>query len=234
MNAATVIDLGADAEQLIVDIEAASPLATSPELEAQWQALCALNPRLFNGRILVFIHADLAHTRLRVRVDEYKHRATQNSTGVRLTQFGVTGVLIAPGAGGHPSVLLGRRSAQTHIYPGQWELAPSGGVDAPPPGTSTLVIADIRRQLERELVEETGVDVVGLTPVPVALCHDPNGPSMDVIFRIDLDQQPSEHATWEYDDLVWVGLESLAQDLVEQKIELIPPSGAVLRWMRWL
>jgi 8-oxo-dGTP pyrophosphatase MutT (NUDIX family) len=232
---ATVIDLGDDASRLVVDIDPGSPAATSPELDARWEALTAGNPRLFNGRILAFLHADLASVRLRVCVDEYKRMAAQSRDGQRLTQFGVTGVLTAPDQAARPCVLLGRRSAATHIHPGRWELAPSGGVDAPRPGTTQLSIAQISAQLERELAEETGVTIDGLAPNPIALCHDPDAPSMDVIFRLELPAMPIKHkTTWEYDQLVWVPIEPLKDELDARNIDLIAPSTAVLRWLGWL
>jgi len=235
VSAATVIDLGDDALRLVVEIESGSVPEPSAELDTRWGELAARNPRLFNGRILAFLHADLASTRLRVRVDEYKRMAAQSRDDPRLTQFGVTGVLTATDDSARPCVLLGRRSAATHIHPGRWELAPSGGVDAPEPGITRLSVTQICAQLERELAEETGVTIDGLTPTPIALCHDPDAPSMDVIFRLKLGTMPSEHkATWEYDQLVWVPINRLRDELDIRSIDLIAPSAAVLRWLGWM
>ncbi len=232
---ATVIDLGDDASRLVVDIAPGPSAATSPELDARWDALAADNPRLFNGRILAFLRADLARARLRVQVDQYKRMAAQNHDQPKLTQFGVTGVLTAPDDNARPCVLLGRRSDATHIHPGRWELAPSGGVDAPEPGTARMSIMDIRSQLERELAEETGVALDGHAPTPIALCHDPDAPSMDVIFRIELGAMPIGHkTTWEYDQLVWVPIDGLKAELDARSIDLIAPSAAVLRWLGWM
>jgi len=232
---ATVIDLGDDASRLVVDIDPGPSAATSPELDARWDALAADNPRLFNGRILAFLSADLTRARLRVQVDQYKRMAAQNHDEPKLTQFGVTGVLTAPDENARSCVLLGRRSAATHIHPGQWELAPSGGVDAPDPGTTHLSISQISDQIERELAEETGVATTGLAPMPIALCHDPYAPSMDVIFRLELDRMPREHkTTWEYDQLIWIPIDGLKDELDIRSIDLIAPSAAVLRWLSWL
>jgi 8-oxo-dGTP pyrophosphatase MutT (NUDIX family) len=235
VNAATVIDLGDDASRLIVEIVLGTVPETSAELDTRWNKLAARNPRLFNGRILAFLHADLASARLRVRVDEYKRMAAQSPDDRHLTQFGVTGVLTAPDQTARPCVLLGQRSDATHIHPGRWELAPSGGVDAPRPGTTQLSIAQISAQLERELAEETGVTIDGLAPNPIALCHDPDAPSMDVIFRLELGTMPVEHkTTWEYDQLVWVPIDGLKDELDARSIDLIAPSAAVLRWLGWM
>ena len=112
---------------------------------------------------------------------------------------------------------------------------PLGGVDAPEPGTTQLSIAQISDQLERELVEETGVAIDGLAPTPIALCHDPDAPSMDVIFRLELGTMPVEHkTTWEYDQLVWVPIDGLKDELDARSIDLIAPSTAVLQWLGWL
>ncbi len=238
MNEATVIELGADASSLIVHIDASTPRAISPAIETRWLSLCTDNPRLFNGRILAFLDADLAAPSVRVCIDQYKRMAAQTAQAPEVIQFGVTGILTAPLAAGDPesehAVLIGQRSNQTHVYPSQWELAPSGGVDAPPEGTSSLTVRDIAKQVEKELAEETGFDPTETSIEPIALCNDPVAPSMDVVFRIRLHEPPPQHTrTWEYDSLQWVRINDLAGHLRDRRIKLIPPSAAVTRWLGW-
>lgn len=234
MTGAEVYALGPEAGGLTVAIDPGPPAPATAEMEARWASLAAQNPRLFDGRILAFLEADAGAGRISARVERYKRMATQTIDDAAMTQLGVTGIVTAPGADGARRVLLGRRSADTHVYPGRWELAPSGGVDAPRPGVSTLSIADIRGQLERELIEETGVDAAGLLMVPIALCRDPGAPSMDVVFRIDLDALPARHATWEFDELVWFEIDRLDEALEAHGVVPTDPSGALLRWMGWL
>lgn len=234
MNGASVIALGPSAERLAVEIDDGPPLAPTPVMEARWAEMSARNPRLFNGRILAFLRADTDAALLTARIEAYKRMATQQIDDGAMVQLGVTGVLTAPNGNGSRSVLLGRRSQSTHVYPGRWELAPSGGVDAPEPGTTRLTLADIRRQLERELHEETGIDPTGVPMTPVALCRDPGAPSMDVVFRIDLAAMPPRHATWEFDELVWFEIDTLASELKKRGVEPTDPSAALLKWFGWL
>lgn len=234
MSRAQVFELGPNAGALVVEIDPGPPATATAEMEARWAALSAQNPRLFNGRILAFLETDATRQTLTARVESYKRMATQTIDGDAMTQLGVTGIVTAPGAHGSRRVLLGKRSADTHVYPGRWELAPSGGVDAPAIGVTRLSIDDIRRQVERELVEETGVEPGGLTMVPVALCRDPGAPSMDVVFRIDLDRLPARHATWEFDELVWFEIDRLGPALADRGVEPTDPSAALLRWLGWL
>jgi len=234
VNPAQVFELGPNADALVVEIDQGPPAPATAEMERRWASLSSQNSRLFNGRILAFLEADATGQRLTARVERYKRMATQTIDGDAMTQLGVTGIVTAPGPDGSRRVLLGKRSADTHVYPGRWELAPSGGVDAPEPGVARLSIADIRRQLERELVEETGVEPGGLTMDPVALCHDPGAPSMDVVFRIDLDALPARHATWEFDELVWFEVDGLGEAMASRGVEPTDPSAALLRWLGWL
>lgn len=238
MTQATVIELGGNPRRLIVSIDPSPPPQVDARIESRWQELCAQNPRLFNGRILAFLRADLVASCVYVQVDQYKRMATQTPENPVLIQFGVTGILTASQYLGSNQpeevVLLGKRSAETHIYPGQWELAPSGGVDAPPDGTTTMSVTDIARQVEQELAEETGLDAAHATIEPIALCNDPIAPSLDVVFRVHLDTPSPVHtSTWEYDELRWIPVRNLARHLEHNAIELIPPSAAVTRWLGW-
>jgi hypothetical protein len=229
---ATVIPLGPAAERLVVEIDYVPPLVPTPAMNERWEQLAAANPRLFNGRILAFLRRD--GDRIHARVESYQRMATQPLDEHAMTQLGVTGVLTAPGPTGTRAVLLGRRSASTHVYPGRWELAPSGGVDAPPPPVRRLTIADLRRQLGRELAEETGIDPAGLHMTPAALCHDPGAPSMDVVFRVELPAIPPRHATWEFDDFAWLDTARLPEQLAARSLTPTDPSTALLAWFGWM
>ena len=57
-----------------------------------------------------------------------------------------------------PCVLIARRSEQTRVHGGLWELAPSGGID-PPASAPTLTLEYVRTQLATEMREELGLKV---------------------------------------------------------------------------
>jgi len=230
VSCATVIELGKSAAQLRVEIDPPRAHGAEAQIDRRWSELCAANPRLFNGRILAFLGADLGANVIRARVDEYKRMAVQPEIDTGVIQFGVTGLLTAE----KPRlVLLGKRSGQTHVHPGRWELAPSGGVDAPDDHRRTLLIEDLHRQIAREVAEEIGSSVP-MRARPIALCHDPVAPSTDVIFDIALDAPVPPAGNWEYDELAWVPIDNLAFELRARNIDLIAPSRAVLQWRRWL
>lgn len=234
MTASRVIPLGPDAEYLRVVIAPAADSgesASSPpveQTEARWSELCAHNPRLFDGRILAFVDYDSRANVVHARTESFKRMAVQPDVPTGVTQFGVTGLLTS-GQGDGRRVLLGQRGRETFLYPGRWELAPSGGVDAPREGVRELSIEDLRRQMEREVHEELAIVADGLHATPIALCHDRAAPSMDVIFAIQLDpgEQPTAH-DWEYADVCWMPLRDAGAALSD--LDAIEPSRAVLNW----
>lgn len=231
MSGCRVIPLNAPAESLVVQIEPEPAHPLDPGLEAtidaRWRDMCAGNPRLFDGRILAFQRFNAERNVVLVRETSYRRMAVQPQVSTGVTQLGVTGILVC-GDAERRRVLLGRRGPQTLLYSGRWELAPSGGVDAPAPGVTQLRVDDLRRQLAHEVHEELGMGLGDSRPQPVALCHDPAAPSIDVVFQIDVDEAALRTTLdWEYDDLLWLPLRELGQSLA--KLDIIEPSVALLR-----
>lgn len=231
MSACRVMALGAAGERLRVDIlgPRVQTAEIQPAVEERWRAMCAANPRLFDGRMLSYLGFDEAAASITACVASYKHLAVQPQVPTGVTQLGVTGVL-TQGKEKDRRVLLARRGRGTLLYPGRWEVAPSGGVDAPPSQIRQLTIANLREQLRREVHEELGLIVAPADATPIALCHDPVAPSVDIVFGLHISGgvEPAE-LNWEYDDLRWLPLCDLPHALAS--IDIIPPSRALLGWL---
>lgn len=228
MSASRVIRLGRSGERLRVKIVEPVALSAALELEVEqrWRALCEGRPRLFNGRTLLYLAFDQREATITACVAPYRHLAVQPQVATGATQLGVTG-LVTQGEGDDRRVLLARRGPDTLAYPGRWEVAPSGGVDAPPDGVRELTIDDLRLQLSRELHEELGLHIAASAAVPFALCHDPAAPSVDIVFSVHLEgDRQAAVQNWEYDDLRWLPLRGGAAALAS--MDLIDPSCALL------
>lgn len=141
----------------VLAVQAAAPLA--PALEARvdmaWRRAQAAAPgeRPFNGSIVSVVRA--SKDEIDVEITEYRRFLAQHSdrglaAELRLRPLAVSGLLVcADGA------VFGRRSPNNAEAVGQWELAPSGGVDA-----RTLQVGQAINAVDQilvELEEELGV-----------------------------------------------------------------------------
>lgn len=231
MTTARVMPLGPDAallQVLIAPVDAAADAALEARIDAHWADLCTRHRRLFDGSILAFVAYDPAANVVHARAESFKRLAVQPEIHTGVTQLGVTGLFVA-GTDDDRRVLLGRRGRDTLLYPGRWELAPSGGLDVPQSVSCVLNVDDLCRQMQREVHEELAIETRDLRIVPIALCHDPDAPSMDVVFLIrpEADVHPTAHG-WEYECLRWVPICRLDRAMAE--LDLIEPSRAVLEW----
>lgn len=225
MSACRVIPVAGD---LRVRIEGDAP-ARTPEVEARidahWAKLSAALPKLFNGPVVAVreIETGEAGTTVFAVRDEYRRLVAQPGVPTGVQQLSVTGLLVHDGA-----VCVAQRSAQTRIYAGLWELAPSGGVDVA--GDTTLCFDDLVAQLAQELDEELGVPTGRIERAEaVALVVDGHACSTDVVIRAQLrGDRPEIRRGWEYDDALWV--EDI--DAFVRTRPVIPPTAALLGWMR--
>lgn len=214
----------------ILDHSPSPDPAPHAEVDAEWSRRVAANPRLYDGPLLAVERID--DTAIICRRDSYKRLAVQPAVATGVEQLSVTGILTRDERAG-AAVLLGRRAASTRIYGGLWELGPSGGVEPPPPGTTTLTDADLAAQLRREIAEEAGPGLALGEPRAITICHDPAAHSHDIVFRCPiLAAPPPRPGNWEYDDVRWIPLASLAA--FERDHELIPPTRALLRFLGWV
>lgn len=203
------------------------PLLPNPEqatrIDQAWQALCAHNPRYFNGRILSFESYDPRTARVVARDVEYRLHAVRETVDSGIAFFGVTGLLRVRQSG-TDRYLVGKRGASVHEYPDQWEFAPCGGIDPPADGRDHLSTGDIAQELWREGSEELGLDVSGTAPVPVALVHDDPVGSTDLMMLVDLGSAPAgaKAANWEYQATRWLTLDEI--DALHASEETVIPT----------
>jgi len=202
------------------------------EIDRAWQALCAQNPRYFNGSMLAFDSYDAATGVIHARAEQYKHHAVRDVIDTGISLLAVTALLAAPGPGeGSPPVyMLGKRSSELHRYGNLWELGPCGGVDVPR-FRNSLKAKHIRAEINREMREEIGVKVSSRPHGPVALVHDDDVGSVDIVIAIVLECVPAVRTNWEYIDTRWVTLDELIAWIETSPNELIPTTAAITRYL---
>jgi 8-oxo-dGTP pyrophosphatase MutT (NUDIX family) len=209
------------------------PPALADATERRWAELLADNPRLHDGSILAIERFDPATNTIRARRDGYKRLAVQPQAPTDVRLLSVTGMITALDERERPCVLLGRRSTQTRLHGGLWELAPAGGIDAPKPGVSTIGADAVRAQLQTELREELGLDLDVSLARPIALVVEGPGCSVDIVMRLDtgvpitaLDMNTD---SWEYTGARWVAIEQASEFASRHAAELIPSTHNMLR-----
>ena len=168
--------------------------ASLAEIDAAWSALCARNPRYFDGPTLQVLGVSRnGHGGVQIHVQESSYRfvavaALGVDCGAR--PIGVKGVVRA-GA----RALMGRRSRSVAQYPGCWEFVPGGTLE---PGETP------EAAVVRELYEEARV-VATAQPVAIALLFDPVAASWEIVYRMAIDAMEPLETTWEYDEFRLAG-----------------------------
>jgi hypothetical protein len=212
------------------------PPEVSQAVEARWAELCAENPRYFDGPVLSVVTFDPEANEVLCRRDRYMRLAVQPQVATGVQQLAVTAVLTASDAMGRKHVLLGRRSPQTRIYGGMWELGPSGGVAPPPLNVDELPEDALLSHLADEVSEEVGLELRGGRGV--AMVRDHVAHSDDVCIECDLGPLEalgaSGPANWEYTETVWLPVDAVAQFDEGNAGEIIAPTRAVLRILGWV
>jgi hypothetical protein len=225
--------------------------ASNAALDLVWARMQRDHPRLFDGPILAVVDLDHGRTRLTLRLDSYKRLAAQTLSGIDtgVEQASITGMLVTHDAQGRDRVLLARRSLQTRIYGGMWEIGPSGGVDPPnePLSKGDLALSRemILGQLHTEMEEELGESPVVESIEFIGLCRDPHAHSLDIVALVRC-QSPSENAAlvdqhmdnvkhdhWEYSETCWAKRADLESWDHAQR-PMIPTTLATLRWLGWI
>ncbi len=188
-------------------------------VDARWAALCARNPRLFDGPISAVTSFDPASMRLTWRESSYKFLAVQDDVGTSTWQLSETTLLVA-GEGKNARMLLAKRSPSVHTYPGLWEFGPSGGIDPP---VGQIDRAHLLSETKREMNEEIGLEHTMDRATIVGVFRDATVRSYDVLVRVPVDEeQEVSGEDWEYAKVRWVVLDDL------RSMEgLCPPSAVV-------
>jgi len=224
-------------------------LPQSPEVAARiartWDELRAANDRFYDGPILRFISLDAQHGELLCRRDSFRTLAVSPRLGLGVRQLGVSGIITARDHAGAQHLLLGRRGAETRIYPGLWEVAPSGGVKPPPPNIDRLSLHNLALALAEEADEELGMTLDPNAAQLLAFLRDEVACSDDAILRFELPSaiDPRRAACplaaeaagrWEYIDSAWIALGDLSAFARDHAAAIAPPTAALLRWLNWV
>ena len=230
--------------QIKVD-PATCPPIDSDAVAARWATLCAANPRYHDGAILAVSAIDAEPNEpvtITCRHDWYRRLAVQPQvrTGVRL--LGVTAVLLSHDDAGVPSVLLARRGNSVRVYPNQWELGPSGGVNVPPANIALLSRADLARAALDEIEEEIGPQAAALLGGPeslstIAIIRDDAANSDDIILLAQAPAPATVRAaiqtTWEYSQSQWVQIDAIPAWDQEHAQQTLHCTRAIFRVMGW-
>jgi len=200
-------------------------------IDEAWRTLCDRNPRYFNGGMLAFNGFDSSTGVISAAVEQYKHHAVRDSIDLGIELLAVTGVLVAQDGDGRLKYLIGRRSPSTHRYGNLWEFGPCGGVDVPTHDTDSLDFNAILGDLNREAMEEAGIDLSHARSTPMALVHDEAVGSVDIVIRAELPTMPQMKSSWEYVDHAWISLVELIQRIESSPEEFIPTAIAIARML---
>lgn len=226
-------------------LEANAPTVLAPEVESAvaqaWNAACAERPGLFNGQVLSAV--GLKHATLRVRPVEYRWYVAQREHAslralLDVQPVGVSGLVFTTDG----CVLLGRRAADVTQYPGFWEAAPSGSLDArsivgatEEEGAEAL---DVEACVRSELYEEAGLmgDDVGVVRAE-ALLFDDAERTYDIAHVIELTmpspllrERLGDVGRCEYSELVVFDPLELAQRIEEP--DVVPTTRALWHLFR--
>ena len=196
------------------------------EVDARWAALCAENPRYFDGALLQVMGVSRnGHGGVQIHVQEcsYRFYAVQKSgpLGPGL-DCGVRPLGVKAIATDGVRVLVGRRSQKVAYYPGAWEFVPGGTVE---PGATP---AD---EVVRELREEAKLEAIG-PAVAIALLHDPQAFTWEIVHRLTVDARAMPEIGWEYDEFRMVAIDERSMaaltPLAPVALQMMPIAGRVL------
>lgn len=142
----------------------------------------------------------------------------------------VSGIVESP-----DGFIFGRRSDELAAAPGQWELAPSGGID--PEVCLFDQVVNYLRQFEIELEEETGIGaslVAGATPVVLVEDQDTHVIDLVIAANTRLLSPEIQHAfstaTREYSELRVVATPAIPSFLAEHPLDMTSTTTPILRY----
>ncbi|MBL8761140.1 MAG: NUDIX hydrolase [Phycisphaerae bacterium] len=206
-----------------------------------WDAMCARNPRLFDGSILEVRGLDAASGMVRAVRSRYRRLAVRDLTGSRIVQVAVRAIVTATDAAGRDRVFLGRRGARTRVYPNMWESGPAGGVPPPdddPERPGSLSLERLREHLRDETHEEAGLGIEADGFVPLGFLDDREGGGFDVLMRAHLrhrlDATSGGELNWEVSETLWLPIDEVPAFDARHAREIIGPTRAAWRFLGWM
>lgn len=203
---------------------------TDQAVAALWAEAQAAQPQLFDGPILSV--ETFTETSLIVQRAHYRHvlaarRSPALADRLALRPLAVSGVLSCP-----DGFVAGRRAVTVTQGGGQWELAPSGGVEAPEDGSPP----DPLGNLLREAWEELGLPPESLQAAkPLGLLEYLDSRVIDVVIPLhtalsaaEIQTRHRRDGTGEYSELRIAAAAALRREASA----FIPESRAILH--EWL
>ena len=185
------------------------------EVDRRWAALCAANPKYFDGSLLQVLGTSRnGHGGVQIHVQEcsYRFYAVQRADGDwQGLDCGVRPLGVKALTRRGEALLMGRRSRRVAFYPGLWEFVPGGGLE---PGVEPAV------QVLRELSEEAGMTAVS-PPIAVALLYDPVAWTWEIVHRIDLAESAQAELGWEYDEFRFAERNALPEPLAPVATQML-------------
>lgn len=222
-----------------VEIEAGE--SRSGADDEAWAAMCAGNPRLFDGAILEVRALDAAVGAVRAVRSRYRRLAVREVTGSRMVQVAVRAIVTATDASGRDRVFLGRRGARTRVYPNMWECGPAGGVPPADDDSSrggVLTLQRLREHLRDETHEEAGLGIEADGFVPLGFLDDREGGGFDVLMRAHLrhrlDATSGGELNWEVSETLWLPIDEVPEFDARHAGEIIGPTRAAWRFLGWV
>lgn len=221
---------------LRIAVEAGTPpsldVATEAAVAAIWEAeRKRRGDALFNGRVLSLVAQE--GELLWVRVVEYRAVLAQRLRPTLFATLGIRPLAVSGLLTCADGIVFGRRGGRVTEGPGQWELVPSGGLDADAIHDGGV---DPVHQILVELHEEVGIAAAEVGRVE-AFCLVEDGTShlIDIGFRIDtplpgsaVQARHRERVTGEYTDIAVVAKDAIEAFLGGAGASLLPVSRKLL------
>lgn len=217
-----------------------TPLVLPSDLEAEVENLWQTEQQrrgkaLFNGKI--FSAVEITPDTIYGRIVEYRHLIAQRAKPELFDALKVRPVAVSGLFECADGVVFGRRSGTMTQDAGLWELCPSGGLDTSETAAGGNV--DYSAQILTELQEEIGIGSNAVSEIrPFCLVDDLDSHVVDIgialTSQLQADEVLSIHraaATKEYDELLIVPHDDIAQFVAAKRGELVGVSVSLLEHM---
>lgn len=177
--------------------------------------------QLFNGKLLSLISYDAGH--LVGYFVEYKRYIAQLRNPNLAEVLKIKPVCVCGITSSKDHLLIGLRSSTVTQYPSLYDLAPSGGVD---PVSLEGNSINLKKQLEQELMEETGLSNEKVLSIkPFVLFDTFSQPCIEICATIEMRPEAlhlTKPAIEEYTELLWVEKSRLREFMTAYRHQFVP------------